>query len=88
MLNLSKNSIFFLKNTLHELDYQQYMVLHQANLEKEKLEREKHKLKLLFKQKRLEANQLQQKIHSKGIFILFAYQLPFVFSHFRYMGKC
>jgi len=40
------------QNTLHELDYQQYMALHQANLEKDKLEREKQKLKLLFKQKK------------------------------------
>jgi len=32
-------------------------------IEKEKLEREKQKLKLLFKQKTLEANELEQKIH-------------------------
>ena len=39
------------------------MVLHQITLEKEKLERERQKLKLLFKQKKFEASQLEQKLH-------------------------
>jgi SMC interacting uncharacterized protein involved in chromosome segregation len=45
------------------------MALHEAAVEKEKLEREKQKLKLLFKQKKLEANELEQKIHGGNIFI-------------------
>lgn len=50
------------QNTLHELDHQQYLVLSQCTIEKEKLEREKQKLKLFFKQKQIEANELEQKI--------------------------
>lgn len=51
------------QNTLHELDHQQYLILHQATIEKEKLEREKQKFKFLFKQKQIEANELEQTIH-------------------------
>ena len=39
------------------------MILHQVLMEKEKLEREKQKLKLLFKQKKLEANELEHQIN-------------------------
>ncbi|CAF3642028.1 unnamed protein product [Rotaria sordida] len=52
------------QNTLRNLDHQQYMALHQAIMEKEKLEREKQKLKLFFKQKKLEVNELEKKIHN------------------------
>ncbi|CAF0996293.1 unnamed protein product [Rotaria sordida] len=52
------------QNTLHDLDRQQNVILHQVIVEKEKLEREKQKLKLLFKQKKLEANELEQKINN------------------------
>lgn len=38
------------------------MALHQAIMEKEKLEREKQKLKFAFKQKKLEASELHQKL--------------------------
>ncbi|CAF3597370.1 unnamed protein product [Rotaria sp. Silwood1] len=51
------------QNTLHDLDRQQNLILHQVIVEKEKLEREKQKLKLLFKQKKFEANELEQKIN-------------------------
>lgn len=50
------------QNALHELDQQQYLVLSQSTIEKEKLEREKQKLKLFFKQKQIEANELEQQI--------------------------
>ncbi len=53
---------FVSKNTLRELDHEQHLVLNQASIEKEKLERDKYKYKLLFKQKQIEANELQQKI--------------------------
>ncbi len=53
----------FKQNTLRDLDHQQNVMLHQVILEKDKLEREKQKLKLLFKQKKFEANELEQKIH-------------------------
>jgi len=39
------------------------MILHQATMEKEKLEREKQKLKLLFKQKKIKVNELERNIH-------------------------
>ncbi|CAF3506603.1 unnamed protein product [Rotaria sp. Silwood1] len=51
------------QNTLRDLDHQQYIALHQALMEKEKLEREKQKLKLFFKQKKLEANELEKRIY-------------------------
>ncbi|CAF1681750.1 unnamed protein product, partial [Adineta ricciae] len=51
------------QNTLRDLDHQQNIILHQVIIEKEKLEREKQKLKLLFKQKKLEANELEQKLN-------------------------
>jgi S-adenosylmethionine:tRNA-ribosyltransferase-isomerase (queuine synthetase) len=54
-----------LKNTLHELDHEQYLVLNQAKIEKERLERDKYKFKLLFKQKQIEVNELEQKILEK-----------------------
>jgi hypothetical protein len=54
-----------LKNTLHELDHEQYLVLNQATIEKERLERDKYKFKLLFKQKQIEVNELEQKILEK-----------------------
>jgi hypothetical protein len=54
------------------------MVLHQITLEKEKLEQERRKFKLLFKQKKFEANQLQQKIHGKGILDFFKLNLYFL----------
>lgn len=69
------NKISIFKNTLRELDHQQNVMLHQVILEKDKLEREKQKLKLLFKQKKFEVNELEQKInglsspHVKGWFI-------------------
>ncbi|CAF1066722.1 unnamed protein product [Adineta ricciae] len=50
------------QNTLRELDHQQYLALHQTTLEKEKLEREKQKLKLFYKQKKIEANEYERKI--------------------------
>ncbi|UJR07811.1 hypothetical protein I4U23_012094 [Adineta vaga] len=50
------------QNALRELDHQQYMALHQTTLEKEKLEREKQKLKLFYKQKKIEANEYERKI--------------------------
>ncbi|CAF0893907.1 unnamed protein product, partial [Adineta steineri] len=62
------------QNTLRDLDHQQNIILHQVIIEKEKLEREKQKLKLLFKQKKFEANELEQKInglssiHEKNIY--------------------
>jgi len=52
------------QNTLRDLDHQQNVILHQVILEKDKLEREKQKLKLLFKQRKLEANELEQKIRN------------------------
>ncbi|CAM4869363.1 unnamed protein product [Rotaria socialis] len=52
------------QNTLHDLDHEQYIALYQAIMEKEKLQREKQKLKLAFKQKKLEANELEQKIYN------------------------
>jgi hypothetical protein len=73
--------ILFFQNTLQELDHQQYLVVHQATIEKDKLEREKQKLKILFKQKKFEANQLEEKIHGKGIFIIFVFPLTYS-SHF------
>ncbi|CAF2839410.1 unnamed protein product [Rotaria sp. Silwood2] len=51
------------QNTLQDLDRQQNIILHQVIVEKEKLEKEKQKLKLLFKQKKLESNELEQKIN-------------------------
>jgi hypothetical protein len=52
------------------------MALHEATVEKEKLEREKQKLKLLFKQKKLEANELEQKIHGgKILFFIITFLL-------------
>ncbi len=54
-----------MKNTLHELDHEQYLVLNQATIEKERLERDKYKFKLLFKQKQIEVNELEQKILEK-----------------------
>ncbi len=54
-----------MKNTLHELDHEQYLVLNQAKIEKERLERDKYKFKLLFKQKQIEVNELEQKILEK-----------------------
>ncbi|CAF3096245.1 unnamed protein product [Rotaria sp. Silwood2] len=51
------------QNALRNLDHQQYIALHQAIMEKEKLEREKQKLKLYFKQKKLEANELEKRIY-------------------------
>ena len=48
---------------MRDLDHQQNIILHQVIIEKEKLEREKQKLKLLFKQKKLEANELEQKLN-------------------------
>lgn len=48
---------------MNDLDRQQNILLNQVIKEKEKLEREKQKLKLLFKQKKLEANELEQKIN-------------------------
>jgi hypothetical protein len=54
--------LFFSKNTLRELDHEQNLVLNQATIEKDKLERDKYKYKLLFKQKQIEANELEQKI--------------------------
>ena len=65
--------MIYFKNTLHELDHQQYVVLHQARIDKENLEREKQKLKLLFKQKRLEASELEKKIYSKIIVLILLY---------------
>ena len=50
------------QKTLHELDQQQYLILSQSTIEKEKLEREKQKLKLFFKQKQIDANELEQQI--------------------------
>ena len=55
--------LFHFQNTLRDLDHQQKVILQQAALEKEKLEREKQKLKFLFKQKKMEANELEQKIN-------------------------
>ena len=52
-----------LQHTLRDLDHQQQVILNQVTMEKEKLEREKQKLKLLFKQKKFEANELEQKLH-------------------------
>ncbi|CAF1355104.1 unnamed protein product [Adineta steineri] len=51
------------QNTLRELDHQQYIALHQATMEKDKLEREKQKLQLIYKQKKIEANEFERKIH-------------------------
>jgi len=50
------------QNTLNDLDNQQQMILHQVTMEKDKLEREKQKLKVLFKQKKLEATELEEKM--------------------------
>ena len=58
---------FLFKDALRELDHQQYIVLHQATIEKQKLEQQKQKLKLLFKQKKIEANEFEQNIHGKSI---------------------
>lgn len=44
------------------MDHQQNVLLQQVIAEKEKLEKEKQKLKVLFKQKKIEANELEQKI--------------------------
>ncbi|CAF1598921.1 unnamed protein product [Rotaria magnacalcarata] len=52
------------QNTLQDLDHEQYIALYQAIMEKEKLQREKQKLKLAFKQKKLEANELEKKIYN------------------------
>ena len=68
-LDFRQTSCLFLQNTLRELDHQQYLALHQTTLEKEKLEREKQKLKLFYKQKKIEANEYERKI--QGQLILF-----------------
>jgi hypothetical protein len=47
---------------LRDLDHQQHVILQQVTTEKDKLEREKQQLKLLFKRKKFEANELEQKI--------------------------
>jgi hypothetical protein len=60
------------------------MILHQATIEKEKLEREKQKLKLLFKQKKIEINELEQNIHGNGIFILFVFSIIIFFLFQRH----
>lgn len=44
-------------------------------MEKEKLEREKQKLKVLFKQKQIEANEYEQKIHRLRIIPSNEYQV-------------
>lgn len=60
--DLTWNKRFVFQNTLRDLDQQQSLLLQQVLLEKEKLEREKQKLKLLFKQKKSQATELEQKI--------------------------
>ncbi|CAF1311374.1 unnamed protein product [Didymodactylos carnosus] len=54
--------VYVLKNNLRDLDHQQHIILQQVTVEKDKLERERQKLKLLFKKKKLHADDIEQKL--------------------------